>query len=254
MVFLAALQFTVLVLTNCRTLILLMCAFFAGAVFFGIGCKGKKRLMAAFLAALVVLITTYGASRLLFEKHNDVRVAEFIAEMEEKGEQISNPDVELESNAPQGTLQEDMGSLNGRTVIWSAAIKSILNNPRIQWRGTADIVEAFMSEGCPYFTQHTHNSWLEMAVGFGIPGLLIALYFTILAIGDAAYLVLFGKNDPSQICIAMLLICLLGAGFLEPFLFVGKYYSQYCNVVFFLCLGYMEQWREDMHSRSVRSE
>lgn len=254
MILLTALQFVVLVLTNSRTLIILMCVFFAGAVFFGIGYKGKRRLIAAFLAAAAVFTAAYGMSQVLFDKHNDVRVAEFIAEMEEKGEQVPdvpNSEIKLETEAVQGTLREDMGSFNGRTVIWKAAIRSLLSTPSIQLRGTADIVGAFMRGGCPYYTQHTHNSWLEMAVGFGIPGLLMALYFTILTLGDAAYLVFLGKIDPSQICVAMLLVCLLGAAFLEPFLFVGKYYSQYCNVVFFLGLGYMEQWRADIRSKSV---
>lgn len=206
------------------------------------------------MAAIIAFAAIYGASKLLFEKHEDARVAAYIAEMEATGEKvpgIPNSEIKLQTNAIQGTLREDMGSFNGRTGIWSAAAKSFLNNPRIQLRGTADVVGAFMREGCPFPAAHTHNSWLEMAVGFGIPGLLIALYFTIVAICDTAYLLCTPKCDLSKKCIAMLVICLLGIGFLEPVLFVGYVDSQYCNVVFFLCLGYMEQWRKDERLKST---
>lgn len=253
MVLLAALQFTALVLTNSRTSLLIMCVFLAAAVFFCIGFQNRKRAVAALLAALLAVVGIFGASRVLFNRHNEARVADYAAELKENGEIASDvPDsqVTLHTEAGQGSLQNDMHTFNGRTHIWRAAYHGILQNPRILLRGTSDIIGTLLDGGCPFGPAHSHNSWIESVLGFGIPGLLMALFFTILAIFDTVFLLCNGKSDPSQNCTAMLTICLMGSGFLEPFLFVGNIDSQYCNIVFFLCLGYMEQWRKELRSKA----
>jgi hypothetical protein len=46
-----------------------------------------------------------------------------------------------------------------------------------------------------------------------------------------------------QKIIALLVMCLMGAGILEPYIFFSDIFYHYTDFVFFLCLGYLVHWR-----------
>lgn len=245
---LTVLQFISLVLTNSRTTILLVCGYFVAVLFFCFLRKNRKRVFALLLIAVVIFGVFVGAYSLIHAKHEKAMVAEYIAQNPELTSGIPLEDVHLRTYSGQGSLTKDMWTLNGRVNIWRAVINVLRNHPSVRLRGTGAITEMIHAGGYSGDVAHAHSSWFEMALAFGIPGLLLALYFTWLALRDSVLLLFFRDSSIEQKCTVLLVLCLLAAGMLEPFLFVGYAEYQYFNVLFFLCLGYMEQWRDHLNT------
>ena len=98
-----------------------------------------------------------------------------------------------------------------------------------------------VSRANPFPVEHTHNSWLEALYRMGYPGLALALVLTAMAVWDAAIL-LWRNDDVWKSCIALLTLCLLGCGMLEPYLFVVDINCFFLDFLFLMCLGYMNLW------------
>jgi O-antigen ligase len=79
----------------------------------------------------------------------------------------------------------------------------------------------------------------------GLPGLLLALVFTGMAVWHI-WVTFWGNTQLGQKVIAMLVLVLMGAGILEPYLFFTDIFYHYTDFIFFLCLGYLVHWRSDM--------
>ena len=75
----------------------------------------------------------------------------------------------------------------------------------------------------------------------GIPGLLLALLISVLAI-RGAILLLWKNTDLWKSAIALTLMCLMGCGMLEPYLFVAKNNQHYLTMFFLTGVGYLHQW------------
>ena len=82
-----------------------------------------------------------------------------------------------------------------------------------------------------------------MLLGLGIPGLVFSLIYTGIALWSAAVVLLKETVEYWKKIIAVLMLCILVAGFLEPFLFFTKTYYQFVDFVFFFFLGYLDLWR-----------
>ena len=141
----------------------------------------------------------------------------------------------------QGTLTDDMKTLNGRTVIWGYALEGLSDNSRIKFIGT-EYVEMILARYASGTLYHTHNSWLEVLYRMGLPGLAAALFITALAVWSAA-VVLWRNTELWKSCIALLTLCLLGCALLEPYLFVADVSYHYLDLLFLMCLGYLCLWR-----------
>lgn len=144
------------------------------------------------------------------------------------------------------SLKSSLGTLNGRTGTWKGAIAALKDNPRILLRGTYYVGEtvSYYKDPGSFAVEHTHNSYLEILFWLGIPGLIMALYFTFLAVRGCIK-ILFGSSSMERKCAAMLCVCLLGSSMLEPLLFTGVIHYHFINFYFFLCLGYVNQWADE---------
>ena len=231
-------QFAVLSLTNGRTTIILTCLLLGGIAFCALRGRGWKRLLLAVLAAVVVMAAAFGVSRTLFgwnqarlvgQRADDVQLEETTAE------------TVLRPQQHQGTLLDDMRTLNNRTVIWRNTLIGLEENPRVKYIGT-EYVEMILSRYSPGTIYHTHNSWLEALYRMGLPGLGAALVMTVLAVWSAA-VVLWRNSDLWKSCVALLTLCLLGCALLEPYLFVVDVSYYYLDFLFLMCLGYLCLWR-----------
>ena len=138
----------------------------------------------------------------------------------------------------------DLASFTGRSSIWKASIQVVKDNPILLLRGTSHISEAVKAGGNPFGVLHTHNAWLEMLLAFGLPGLLLALIFTLMSIWGILRVIFRPQRDIIQVCVAMLAGCMLVAGILEPFLFTSYIYCHFYPVMFFLCNGYLLLWQK----------
>lgn len=254
-------QFFALSLTNGRTTIILTCLLLGGIVFCAMRGRDWKRTLAALLAAVIVMAVAFGVSRAVYG-WNQSRLIAALTEAQTAEEPMASAETQTaeEAMAPsaaqiveepvvlvgeqgQGTLANDMKTLNGRTLIWKNALQKLEENPRIKFIGT-EYVDMILSREFAFPLYHTHNSWLEALYRMGLPGLAAALALTVLALWSAA-VVLWRNADLWKSCIALLSLCLLGCAMLEPYLFVVDISYFYLDFLFLTCLGYLSQWRKD---------
>ena len=242
---LALAQFAALSLTNGRTTIILTCLLLGGIAFCVLRGRGWKRFLPALLAAVVVMAAAFGMSRAVYG-WNQARLtgqragALAVPCITAKADDIQ-PEEALVSEQYQGTLANDLKTLNGRTWIWKTAGWGLGDNPRIKYIGT-EYVEMVLSRYGPLPVYHTHNSWLEALYRMGLPGFGAALVITVLAVWSAA-VVLWRNTDLWKSCVGLLILCLLGCAMLEPYLFVVDVSYYYLDFLFLMCLGYLCLWR-----------
>jgi O-antigen ligase len=260
-----ALQLTAMALTNCRTTLLLTGALLGGTVFFVIFKGGWKRFVLGLLAAGVLLAGSFKLSGMLFQWNNDRLLASFSAAQAAAPVEETTPVVEaLEEMAPaaeetpeeivimedtgiiigdneQRGLLEDLWSFNGRTQIWEAALKAVRNSRPIMLWGT-EYSGTMISIYHWFDVVHAHNSWMETLMRMGVLGLLMSLVFTVLSVFSAAKLLLSSKTELWKKIVAMLAMCVMASGFLEPYLFITNVYYHVTDFTFFFLTGYLDFW------------
>lgn len=267
------LQLTAMALTNCRTTLLLTGAMLGGTVFF-LMCKGGgwKRMVLGLLTAAVLLAGCFKLSGMLFQWNNDRLIAELTAAQAEPSSASAVPVTEaetaevisevqegsteetaakevvliedtgiLQGDNEQRSLSKDMRTLNGRTLIWKAALKAIRNDKKLALWGT-EYSGTVISVYNPFPVVHAHNSWMETLMRMGLPGLMMSLVFTALSVWSAAKLVLSPETLIWKRIIAMLAMCVMASGFLEPYLFITNVYYHVTDFVFFFLTGYLDYW------------
>lgn len=251
-----AVQFACQSLTHTRTSILLTCGLVGGTAFFAIWKGSWKRLAAGLAAALVLVCALFLASGALYKAHNARLIAQLTQQSQEaaaSSDAAAPPRInaagELQGSSGQGTLSNDMRTLNGRTKIWAAAFQALKETPSILVWGT-DSVEPIIVYYSGFSISNTHNSWLETLFQLGLPGLIVALILTAVAVYDAACLLL-RNQDMHKTCIALLVLCLLAVGFLENILFCEIPLIHFFDFILFLLMGYMTQWRKAPDSDST---
>ena len=247
---LSALFFLLMCLTNSRTAVLNACILTAGAVFFLIWKGGIKRFVLAALAAVAVLLALFSLYQAVFSFHESRMIQQYIQAHPDVT--LNIPDlqvnqetgqVSLHTEAVQNSLFQDLATLNSRTAIWKSALKIIGEDPKILIRGTPDI-GVLLTAQHSWDIPHAHNSWVETLLGLGLPGLLCALVFTGLGAWHILRLFFFGGHSLPRKLVALLTLCLLISGMLENYLFLASRDYPCANFIFFLCLGYLTQWKE----------
>jgi len=270
-----AMLFVIMSFTNSRTSILITCVGIGLFVFFLIFQKRNwKRFAAGALAAVLVICLLFSFSSTLFDGHRDQMLADAIAAQEAASQESTPPtdpasagssqgasqpasslplqpfdntfptfvnpltgEIDFLTDATQGNLSTDLKTLNGRTNIWKAAFRYIEENPSVLIWGIDYSSEALTS--ISFHPAHAHNSWIETLICLGLPGLLIALVFTGIALWSICRTLWRADANLWEKGIAILLICPLSASILEPYLFFSDRYYHFADFIFFLCLGYL---------------
>ena len=138
MVPLAALEFWALSMTNSRAAIVLTCALLGGILFCRIRGTGWKRLLPALVAAVAVMVLLFCVSRTVFQWNSD-RLTEMARQAQQTGEETGltlNKSGTLKTENGQDTFVRSIKDLNGRTDIWTAAVRSLADHPAILLTGT----------------------------------------------------------------------------------------------------------------------
>ena len=258
------LQLMAMALTNCRTTLLLTGALLGGTLFFLIFKSGWKRFVLGLVVATLMLVCTFKVSGMLYQWNNDRLLASFQAVQEEPVLFQEVKEVSLASEIPadseesedliimedtgiivgdnqQKSLMNDLRSLNGRTQIWEATLKAVRNDRSLKLWGT-EYSGTIISIYHWFDVDHAHNSWLETLMRMGIPGLVIALVFTALSAWSGAKLLLSQSTPLWQKIAAMLTLCIMATGFLEPYLFITNVYYHVTDFAFFFLTGYLDYW------------
>lgn len=266
---LIAVQFAALALTNCRTSILMTCGLLGCGVFFAINKGGWKRFTAGGAAALVTVALLFLVSGKIYDMNQQIHVEQVRAQMQQGNFQEDTPglqdsgrsaetqeekstqniyvdsetaEITIHSHDTQGTLADDLWTLNGRTGIWRSALEALRSNGMVCIWGT-EYCGLLISQHNSFPVEHAHNSWMEIMMNLGLPGLLLALVYTGIALWSAAVLIFRRNVEIWKKAASVLLLCILVAGFLEPYLFITKNYYHFIDFIFFIYLGYLDQWR-----------
>ena len=247
-------QFCALSLTNSRATILMTCLLSGGIVFCAVRKAGKKRLIPALLAAAAVTVALFCGSRTLFKVNEAHLIQQTVQSAQTADTEItpaSDEPVHLESENRQGDFLSDLKTFNGRTNIWSSALKGLSAYPGILLTGT----EYAKNVISPHWGNvlHAHNSWLQMLFQMGIPGLLAALALTVLAVWSGGAL-LWSNQSLFRSCVALVMLCLMGCAVMEPYLFTVYAQFHYFDFLFMLCLGYVNQWRGQISGRKGETQ
>lgn len=254
----AMLQLAAMALTNCRTILLMAGAMLGGAAYYLVIGKvrnpeGKKvcellKVIVLFLVIVpLVLVSTFKLSEKLYEANNNRLVNVWYEESDDSGSADEDIQKELyeygmlSSNNDQKSLSEDMSTLNGRTEIWAAAHQAVMDDPEVKRWGT-EYGGLLISAYNRFPVEHGHNSWVEVQLLAGRNGLMAAIVFTLLAIFSAAKLLLIPTTEVWKKIIAMMTMCVMVAGFLEPYLFFAKPYFHVIEFIFIFCTGYLDYW------------
>ncbi len=276
----AVILFVTMSLTNSRTTLLATSLLVGGVLFFAVYQNQRRRLFPALGIAVISMVLLVGASVAIFRFHCTVLAAQ--AELPQPAVTdtagaVPNPLEDAAETLPQDTAEalppdsaetlppdsvealppdttvpspettparsflSDLGTLGIRTQIWDATLRAIQGNPSLLLWGTSD-PESQIAPVCSVPAIHTHNTWLEMLVRFGIPGLVISIVLTIMAIWSAFVVLFHTDSDIWKKTIAMLVLCLLISGLLEPYLYTAVQDYHFINVFFLLCLGYLIEW------------
>ena len=219
-------QLGMLSMTNGRTSMLFVSALMGGCAFCALRKSGKKRLLIAFLAAAAVVCGVFLGTQKVMRIHKENMPAEQV------------------TVTVQGSWENDIKTLNGRTYIWASARKGLEQNPEIKYIGTP-YTDVILAQNCYFSPAHTHNSWLEVLYQLGTPALLGALVLTVVAVYDAL-VVLRDNRDLRGSFLALLILCMLGCSMLEPYLFGDSLDYIIFNCLFMLCLGYLDCWRAEI--------
>ena len=147
----------------------------------------------------------------------------------------------LTGDNEQNSLSKDMRTLNGRTLIWGSALKAIRDNKMLLLWGT-EYPGTAISVYNPFPVVHAHNSWMETLMRMGFPGFMMTLVFTMLSVFSAAKLLLSSGTELWKKIVAMLAMCVMASGFLEPYLFITNVYYHVTDFIFFFLTGYLDFW------------
>ena len=285
----AVLMFLVQSLTNSRAAILMTCLLVAGTVFFSLSKGGCKRFFLGAIAGLAVLVVLFLSSQEIFRWHES-RLNAVAAAQAERAQQLSvsshqvteshgvvllsnrtpsqnttltdTPDTALLLSAaadqkdnsdpasPQNSFLQDLPTLNNRTRIWASLLHAVQEDPSILLWGTNDMDE--LIEEQIGRVSHAHNAWLEVLFYLGLPGLIISLCFTAQAAWSSIRLLFHRQVTLEKKIISLLLLCLLVASTMEPSLFFTDKKWHFANFIFFLCLGYVSQWRRQLPKSKKR--
>ena len=230
-----AAQLGMLSMTNGRTNMLFVSMLMGGCAFCALRKSGKTRLLIALLAAAAVVCGVFLGTQKVMRLHKE----NMPMVQAEPSEQVKV--------TVQGSWEDDIKTLNGRTAIWASAKKGLEQNPEIKYIGTP-YTDVILAQNCYFAPGHTHNSWLEVLYQLGTPALLGALVLTIMAVYDAL-VVLLDNHDLCRSFLAVLVLCILGCSMLEPYLFGNSLNYMMFNCLFMLCLGYLDCWRAELKKR-----
>ena len=266
--------------TNCRTVIILTGGILGGAAFYAIIRGRWKLLVPGVIVACAMVVAVYIGCNRLYEANTDALIVKQTAEYmqqaavssetaAETADDTAEPAVDAANVAEdaakaaedavvsggtsgQGTLLDDLSSLNSRTHLWQSALTALKANSLYPLIGV-DNPGRHMSYFSRFAQTHTHNSWVETLLGLGIPGFAVAMVFTLLTLWNGIVILLKYPLDVWKRTIAMLTLCMLVASFMEPYLFLPPIDYYLYNFIFLLCAGYLLHWQEADNRKLVQS-
>lgn len=236
-VLLAAGAYAGIALADSRTVMLQAGCFAAGAVFLGmlrlpVRALWKRMVigLVAGAACLALVFVSFGWAAQL--------IADASANMSALAETVQKTKVAARS------IWKDLATMTGRTNIYTKLLKAVAERPSILGAGllNSEIVQVIRKASG---AEHAHNAYLQTLLNMGLPGLLMAAYFTVRAVWTACRLVFSRSAAFADQLLAVMLMVLLVSAVSEPYLFTE--YLTIANMPFFLIFGYTLEAQRHEH-------
>ena len=226
----ALVQFLFISMTHSRTVVLMICAFAAGTLLFAFGQGPIGKRIAWGAAGVALAAGLFWMSETVYNANNQ----RLIHQMQASGQefQINDQGHITDGVTNQHSFKEDAGSFNGRTVTWKKVVDAVRGNQWLRLFGTSQFRKNIRED-----MAHSHNSWLEMLVAFGLPGLLFSVVLTVEILIALARIFLFCR-ERTRLVMALWVLCMLPIGVMEPFLFRTNHLGD----LFVLTSGYLWAW------------
>ena len=132
-------------------------------------------------------------------------------------------------------ILSDLATMTGRTHIYQNIFRLLRENPKVLVTGmlNSKIVQVLRE-----YTEaeHAHNSYLQTLLNVGVPGLLMAVFFTVRAVWVSMKLIFSRKASFADQLLAVILLVFLVGTIPESYLFTE--YLTIANMPFFLVFGY----------------
>ena len=217
--FSSVIHYVGLVLSNCRAGFLASLIGFmaiAGIALYLRSDKNRKqhKLLIAIIAALIAGVVYYFLSQMVFSLYNIL-----------SGAKASG----------RAFAQQDQ-TFSGREQVWQYAIQGIFSSFRTAMFGVTPVAVPEMisqiSDGA--VETYTHNQFLEIAAGIGIPGLCIFLVWFGMIVRDSYKLFAVQKDRTLFLIVPVIILSLMLANMMEATLVFYDYINHY---VFFLLCG-----------------
>lgn len=198
-----------------------------------------------FVAGVVVLVVVFQSSYWIVDGVNGLKKA--LVSSQEKIEKNTTDVTQAAPEAKEQQVDEaasyvearplgdDLATMTGRSDIYRKTIENLMQNPKALLLGGTN-GSGLVPEGF----SHTHNVYLQVIVRMGIPGLLLALWFSIRAVWASGRIVICNlkKASVSDIVLVCTILVMLVGTIPETYLFYNGETKIY-NVVFFLLYGYL---------------
>lgn len=228
--------YVMLALTDSRTNML--------AVALGVGMLGfllpfslAKKIRPAALRAVLGIVCAAAVAVVVYMGYSlALRGVEAVSVQPAYAQEAASPEVVITEGRD---LLKDLKTATGRTKIWKEAFDSIRANPSILLKGLSNQHVYDVVPNIPSIEGRLHNSFLQVLVALGIPGLLLLLCFLTIIVGWAIRLFFMSPERAGlaeRFLPAVLAACLF-VSMAESFYFIESHgvYSP----IFFLVAGYV---------------
>ncbi|MEG1524369.1 MAG: O-antigen ligase family protein [Clostridia bacterium] len=205
--------------------------------------KTVARVLIGILVAAAIAVISYEANSLIVRGFNTITSHYAVAHVpmeNSESETVQNTESVSPPPAVNRPIVENIGSFNGRTTIWKAAINEIKKDKSILLVGTSPaFVEEIMSISGTLQGRNLHNAFLQVFVATGVIGALLVLAFLIVLMIASFRLFFSASAEKSADCILpALLVGILITALMESYLFLYPM-AHFVNVWFFLVAGYV---------------
>lgn len=152
----------------------------------------------------------------------------------------------------QGVTRDITGGTSGRTEIWKACIKILTSSPdRFLFGVSPCFIQKFIeNETGNYRTiPHAHNGLMQVAVGVGIPGMLIFLLFELAIVYHCLCIVFKGRNIlfKGAWALAVLIMGMLLLELVEAMLFS---FVRFNATIFYAIAGWVAAMSREIGEKS----
>ena len=151
---------------------------------------------------------------------------------------VNDDDVKDESVVANRPLINDFLTLNNRTTIYLATLKTLIAHPMTLLFGNDDQelmkwVNGYLNPPDNHYG-HTHSSIFQVLMTCGIIGILIMFWFLFRLIKHSKYLLIKRHFSLTDVILVIIPLSIMAQSLLEPFIFT---YNDIINLLFFYYAG-----------------